>query len=80
LLLSGPKEPIFQTVDTLTLPLPYKAARELLAVALPGVAVEIEASHAERSLMLHAKVPATAVDAAHAEIGKLPIGFEIAYD
>ncbi len=54
------------------------AARELLASALPGIAVEIAAEHAERGLTLRAKVPSTAAEAARAELGKLPIGFEIA--
>jgi fatty-acyl-CoA synthase len=56
------------------------AARELLASALPGVAVEIAAGHADRGLMLRAKIPATAAEAARAELGKLPIGFEIAVE
>ncbi len=57
-----------------------EAVRELLAIALPGIAVEVEARHAERGLVLRAKVPAPAAEAARAELGKLPIGFEIASD
>lgn len=55
-----------------------EAARELLAAALPGVAFEVAASHADRGLMLTAKVPASAAETARAELGRLPIGFEVA--
>jgi fatty-acyl-CoA synthase len=55
-----------------------QAARELLSGALPGVAFEVGASHNERGLMLQARVPAASVEAARAELGKLPVGFEVA--
>ena len=54
-----------------------EAARELLSSALPGVNFEVGASHTERGLMLQAKVPAASVEAARAELGKLPVGFEV---
>ena len=55
-----------------------EAAREVLAAALPGVACEVAASHKERGLTLRATVPAHAAEAARAELGKLPVGFEVA--
>ena len=54
------------------------AARELLAQALPGISVELQAGHGERGLVLRAKIPAQAAETARSELGKLPIGFEIA--
>jgi hypothetical protein len=54
------------------------AARELLARALPGVAIELKAGHRESGLVLQAKVPASAAEAARLELGKLPIGLELA--
>jgi fatty-acyl-CoA synthase len=54
-----------------------EAARELLAQALPGVSVEVGASHEERGLVLHARVPAADAEKARAELGKLPVGFEV---
>jgi len=54
-----------------------EAARELLGAALPGVAFEVGALHDERGLLLRATVPAGAVEAARAELGKLPVGFEV---
>jgi len=42
----------------------------VLALSLPG--------HGESGLVLRAKVPASAVEAARAELGKLPIGFDVA--
>jgi fatty-acyl-CoA synthase len=55
-----------------------EAARELLAAALPGIVFDVAASHAERGLVLRALVPADACEAAIAELGKLPVGFEVA--
>jgi hypothetical protein len=46
--------------------------------ALPGVPIKVEASHAARGLVLRASVPAPAAEMARAELGKLPVGFEIA--
>ena len=54
-----------------------EAARELLAAALPGIPFEVAASHTERGLVLHATVPVHATQAARAELGKLPVGFEV---
>ena len=54
-----------------------QAARELIAEALPGVSIELCASHAERGLMLRALVPADAVEAARKALGQLPVGFEV---
>ncbi len=54
-----------------------EAARELLGAALPGVAFDVAASHTERGLVLQARVPAGAVEVARAELGKLPVGFEV---
>jgi fatty-acyl-CoA synthase len=54
------------------------AARELLALVLPDVEIELQAGHGESGLVLRAKVPASAVEAARAELGKLPIGFDVA--
>jgi hypothetical protein len=50
----------------------------LLAAALPGIVFDVAASHAERGLVLRALVPADACEAAIAELGKLPVGFEVA--
>jgi fatty-acyl-CoA synthase len=55
-----------------------EAARELLAAALPGLAVEVSAAHAERGLVLRASVPAAFAAAARAELGRLPVAFEVA--
>jgi fatty-acyl-CoA synthase len=55
-----------------------EAAREALAAGLlPGAAFEVAARHGESGLVLTAKVPADAVEAARAELGKFPIRFEI---
>ena len=54
-----------------------EAARELLTAALPGVGLDIAASHAARGLTLRASVPGHAAEAAHAELGRLPVGFEV---
>jgi len=54
-----------------------QAARELLTEALPGVAIEVAAAHDERGLMLRARVPADAVEAARTALGQLPLGFEV---
>ena len=54
-----------------------QAARELLTAALPGVAFELKASHEARGLLLTATVPASAVEIARKELGRLPVGFEI---
>jgi fatty-acyl-CoA synthase len=54
------------------------AARELLALVLPDVEIELQAGHGESGLVLRAKVPTSAVEAARAELGKLPIGFDVA--
>lgn len=53
------------------------AARELLAQALPGVAIKLKAGHGESGLVLRAEVPPSAAEAARAELGRLPIGFEV---
>src|SRR6516162_6876454 len=53
------------------------AARELLAQALPGVAIELKAGHRESGLVLQAKVPASAAEVARSELGNLPIGLEL---
>ena len=55
-----------------------EAARELLATALPGVAIKVEASHTPQGLVLRACAPQAAVEATRTELGKLPIGFEVA--
>jgi fatty-acyl-CoA synthase len=54
------------------------AARELLAQALPGVAIELKAGHRESGLVLQAKVPPSAAEVARSELGKLPIELEVA--
>jgi fatty-acyl-CoA synthase len=54
-----------------------EAARELLSSALPGVSFEVAAVHDDRGLLLRAKVPAGDVETARAELGKLPVGFDI---
>ena len=54
------------------------AARDALQSALSGAPFDVEARHGERGLVVRAKVPAEAEAAARAELGKLPIGFEIA--
>jgi fatty-acyl-CoA synthase len=54
------------------------AALDALAVALPGVACHVAAAHNERGLTLSVRVPASGVEAARAELGRLPIAFEIA--
>jgi fatty-acyl-CoA synthase len=56
------------------------AARELLAIALPGVAIELKAGHRESGLVLRVNVPASAAEVARAELGKLPIGLEVTAD
>jgi fatty-acyl-CoA synthase len=54
------------------------AARDALAVALPGAACDVAAAHNERGLTVSVRVPASGIEAARAELGKLPIAFEIA--
>jgi fatty-acyl-CoA synthase len=54
------------------------AALDALAVALPGAACHVAAAHTERGLTLSVRVPASGVEAARAELGKLPVAFEIA--
>ncbi len=54
------------------------AARDALAIALPGAACHVEAAHNEAGLTLSVRVPAAGVEAARAELGKLPVAFEIA--
>lgn len=54
-----------------------EAAREMLALALPGVAFQIGACHEDRGLVLRASVPSSALEAARGELGKLPIPFEV---
>ncbi len=54
------------------------AARDALAIALPGVACDVAAAHDERGLTLSLRVPASGIEAARAELGKLPVAFEIA--
>ena len=56
------------------------AARELLAQALTDVAVKLKAGHRESGLVLQAKVPASAAEVARSELGKLPIGLELALE
>jgi fatty-acyl-CoA synthase len=53
------------------------AALDALAVALPGAACNVAATHNERGLTLSVRVPASGVEAARAELGKLPVAFEI---
>ena len=53
------------------------AARDALTLALPGVACDVVAAHHEGRLTLFVSVPASGVDAARAELGKLPVSFEI---
>ena len=53
------------------------AAREGLAAALPGVVCEVEARHDKRGLFLKVATPTSAVEAARAELGKLPLAFEV---
>ena len=53
------------------------AVRDALAVSLPGAVCEVAAAHNERGLTLYVRVPATGLDAARAELGKLPVNFEI---
>jgi fatty-acyl-CoA synthase len=50
-----------------------RAARELLA----GVVCEVTATHDKRGLLLKVTAPASAVAAARAELGKLPVAFEV---
>ncbi len=54
-----------------------RAVRELLSNALPGVAFEVGVSQNERRLMLQARAPAAAAEAARAELRKPPVGFEV---
>jgi fatty-acyl-CoA synthase len=54
------------------------AARDALALALPGAACTVAAAHNERGLTLSVRVPASGMEAARAELGKLPVAFEIA--
>ena len=57
------------------------AARDALSFAAPGGDFEVVAAHDQRGLVLRAKVSSGAVETARAELGKLPIAFEIvAYD
>ena len=53
------------------------AARDALAAVLPGVDYEVAAAHGEGGLSLTARVPAAARETARAELGKLPLAFEI---
>ena len=53
------------------------AAVDALSVALPGAYCYVAASHNEHGLTLYVRVPASGVDAARAELGKLPVSFEI---
>ena len=55
-----------------------RAAREGLAAALPGVVCEVEARHDKRGLLLKVTAPASAVEAARAELSKLPLVFAVA--
>jgi fatty-acyl-CoA synthase len=54
-----------------------RAAREGLAAALPGVGFEVEGRHDKRGLFLKVTGPASAAEAARAELGKLPLAFEV---
>ena len=54
------------------------AARELLAQALPGIAIQLKAGHRESGLVLQVKVPPSAAEVARSELGKLPIQLEVA--
>jgi fatty-acyl-CoA synthase len=54
------------------------AALDVLAVVLPGAACNVAAAHNERGLTLSVRVPSSGVEAARAELGKLPVAFEIA--
>jgi fatty-acyl-CoA synthase len=54
------------------------AALDALAVALPGAACNVTAAHNEGGLILSVRVPASGIEAARAELGKLPVAFEIA--
>jgi fatty-acyl-CoA synthase len=53
------------------------AARDALAVALPGAACDVAAAHNERGLSLSVRVPESGIEAARTELGKLPVAFEI---
>jgi fatty-acyl-CoA synthase len=52
-----------------------EAVREILAVAAPGA--EVVASHDRRGLRVQARVAAGQEAAARAELGKLPVAFEV---
>lgn len=54
------------------------AALDALAVALPGAVCNVAAAHNERGLIIYVRVPASDINAARVELGKLPIHFEIA--
>lgn len=54
-----------------------QAAREMLGAALPGALIDVVASHDARGLKLKARVAAGNEAAARAELGKLPIAFEV---
>jgi len=54
-----------------------RAGREMLAATLPGVVCEVEARHDKRGLLLKVTAPAPAAGAARAELGKLPMAFEV---
>jgi fatty-acyl-CoA synthase len=57
-----------------------RAAWELLEAALPGVVFDVEARHDKRGLLLKVTAPASAVEAARTELGKLPVAFEVIVD
>ena len=54
-----------------------EAAREALAAALPGDAFSVEARHADSGLVVTARVPPAAAEAARAALGRFPVRFEI---
>jgi len=49
----------------------------LLGAALPGIPFEVAASQTKRGLVLQATILVPATRAARAELGKLPVGFEV---
>ena len=53
------------------------AARDALGAVLDGAPFEVSAAHNERGLILKARVSSTSAEAARAELGKLPVGFEL---
>ena len=50
-----------------------RAAREMLT----GLDCEVAATHDKRGLLLKVTAPAATVEAARAELGKLPLAFEV---